>query len=162
MELGYHLSTHQCQKGLALSLVGDRRVEPQGRGLGCCGTRRHAQCGRYGLPGLPVQADKQVPPAAASSPCRPAMPSRRLLEELRAATLEVRLGGLGLLGRSQGPGCRMTAPTPNYSSSRQSTARLPEQPIQQQRPYWPMGRRVRRLVQPTAQWNQICDASTAP
>lgn len=97
MELGYHLSAHQCQRDLDLPLVVYRRVEPHGRGLGCCGAEDPVNCSRSGLPGLPAQVDKQGPPAAASSPCRPATTSRRPLEELRAATLEVRLEGLGVL-----------------------------------------------------------------
>jgi len=34
--LGHHRSPHHCPRDLALPRSGDRALEPQGGGLGCC------------------------------------------------------------------------------------------------------------------------------
>ena len=161
MELGYHLSAHQCQRDLDLPIVGYRRVEPQGRGLGCCGARRPGHCSRSGLPGLPAQVDKQSRQQqlvlhADRQPLAAGLSKSCVLPRWRCVWR-----GWAYCERSQGPRFRTTTLLRTIPHGK-VPAHLPEQSNQQQRPCWPMGRRVRRLVQPPAQWDQICDASTAP
>ena len=102
-------------------------------------------------------------PAAASSPCRRATPSRRLLEDLRGDTLEVRLGGMDLLRLFSRP--RVSNDSPYFESlflTANYRPDYPSNPFNSKDHGGQWVARVRRLAQPTAQWNQICDASTAP
>ena len=57
-------------RDLAVPLPGDRRLEPQGGGLGCRRAGRPSHRSGSGEQGLPARADQQGAPPAADPPCR--------------------------------------------------------------------------------------------
>ncbi len=70
VELGHHQPADQRAWRLVVPLSGDRRLEPEGRGLGCCRTGGSNHRRRSGRQGLHPRADQQGPQAAAVPHCR--------------------------------------------------------------------------------------------
>ena len=63
-----HLPAHHLARDLAVPLSGDRRPEPQGRGLGCRRARRSRYRSGTGEQGLPERADQQEAPPTSDPP----------------------------------------------------------------------------------------------